>query len=59
MLSIYKSKRFDLIDKLNDTSWYLDDIVTIDNPEFSKHIYWRALQFNKANASDKATSFWV
>ena len=43
-----------------DTSRYLDDIFTIDNPEFEKHIldiYQAELQFNKANTSDKETSF--
>ena len=52
--------RFDLIDKFNDTSRYLDDIFTIDNPEFAEHIrdiYPRELQLNKANTSDKETSF--
>ena len=38
MSNLQKSKRFDLIDKLNDTSRYLDDIFTIDKPEFSEHI---------------------
>ena len=55
-----KSKRFDLIDMSNDTSRYLDDIFTIDNPEFEKHIpdiYPAELQLNKANNSDKETSF--
>ena len=33
-----KSKRFDLIDKFNDTSRYHDDIFTIDDPEFAEHI---------------------
>ena len=53
-------KRFDLIDKFNDTSRYLDDIFTIDNPTFAEHIpdiYPRELQLNKANTSDKETSF--
>ena len=60
MSNLQKSKRFDLIDKFNDTSRYLDDIFTIDNPEFAEHIpdiYPRELQLNKANASDKGTSF--
>ena len=55
-----KSKRFDLIDIFNDTSRYLDDIFTIDNPEFEKHIpdiYPAELQLNNANTSDKETSF--
>ena len=57
---LHKSKRFDLIDMFNDTSQYLDDILTIDNPEFEKHIpdiYPAELQLNKANTSDKETSF--
>ena len=32
MSDLQKSKRFDLIDMFNDTSRYLDDIFTIDNP---------------------------
>ena len=50
MSNLQKSKRFDLIDKINDASRYLDDIFTIDNPEFAKHIrdiYPRELQLNK------------
>ena len=60
MSNLQKSKRFDLIDKFNDTSRYLDDIFTIDNPEFAEHIpdiYPREIQLNKANTSDKETSF--
>ena len=60
MSNLQKSKRFDLIDKFNDTSRYLDDIFTIDNPTFAEHIYdiyQRELQLNKANTSDKETSF--
>ena len=44
----------------NDTSRYLDDILTIDNSEFDKHIldiYPTELQLNKANTSDKEMSF--
>ena len=60
MSNLQKSKRFDLIDKFNDTSQYLYDIFTIDNPEFAEHIpdiYQRELQLNKENTSDKETSF--
>ena len=60
MSDLQKSKRFDLIDMFNDTSRYLDDIFTIDNPEFEKHIpdiYPAELQLNKANTSDTETSF--
>ena len=38
MSNLQKSKRFDVIDKINDTSRYLDDIFTIHNPEFAEHI---------------------
>ena len=60
MSDLYKSKRFDLIDMFNDTSQYIDDIFTIDNPEFEKHIpdiYPAERQLNRANTSDKETSF--
>ena len=60
MSNLHKSKRYDLIDMFNDTSQYLDDIFTIDNPEFEKHIpdiYPTELKLNKANTSDKETSF--
>ena len=38
MSDLQKSKRHDLIDMFNDTSRYLDDIFTIDNPEFEKYM---------------------
>ena len=59
MSNFQKSKRFDLIDKFNDTSRYLDDIFTINNPAFAEHIpdiFPTELQLNKANTSDKETS---
>ena len=43
----------------HDTSWYLDDIFTIDNLEFEIHIpdiYQTVLQSNKTNTWDKDTS---
>ena len=54
MSNLQKSERFDLKDKFNDISRYLDDIFTIDNPEFAEHIpdiYPRELQLNKANTT--------
>ena len=64
MSDLHKSKRHDLIhvEMFNDTrtSRYLDDIFTIDNYEFEKYIpdlYPAELQLNKANTSDKETSF--
>ena len=38
MSNLHRSKQYDLIEKFNDTSRYLHDIFTIDNPEFEKHI---------------------
>ena len=35
MLNLKKSKRFDLLDEFHDTSWYLGDIITIDNLEYA------------------------
>ena len=57
MSNLKKFKRFDLIDKFNDTSRYLYDIFTIDNPEFAEHIPDIYIHLNKANTSDKETSF--
>ena len=53
MSDLYKSKRHDLIDMFNDTSRYLDDIFTIDKPEFEKYIpdiYPAELRLNKADS---------
>ena len=50
--NLHKWKRYDVLDMFNDTSRYLDDIFTIDNPECEKHIpdiYPTELQLNKAN----------
>ena len=60
MANLQTSKQYDLIDVFNDISRYRDDKFTIDNPEFEKHIfdiYQTELQLNKANTSDKETSF--
>ena len=60
MSNLHKSKQYDLIDMFNGTSWYLDDIFTIDNPEFENHIpdiHPTELQLNKAITSDKEPSF--
>ena len=54
------SKKLNLVDKFNNTSRYLDDILTIKSPEFEQHIshiYPAELQLNKANACDKKTPF--
>ena len=61
MSNLQKSQRFDLIDKFNDTSRYLDDIFTTDNLVFAEHIpiYPKELQLNKANTSDKKRLSWI
>ena len=60
MSALHKSKQYHLIEMFNDTSRYLDDIFTIDYPEFEKNIpdiYPTELQLNKAKTSDIETSF--
>ena len=60
MSNLQKSKRFDHIDKFNDTSRYLNDLFTIDVPAFAEHIpdiYPRELQLNKAHTSEKGIAF--
>ena len=50
MSNLHKSKRYDLMHIFNDTSRYLDDIFTIDKPEFEIHIpdiYPTELQLRK------------
>ena len=60
MSNLHKSKQYDLISMFNDISRYLDNIFTIDNTEFEKHIpdiYPTEPALNKAKTSDKETSF--
>ena len=60
MKSLTKEKRHDLIDAINSTSRYLDDLLNIDNIHFEHmvhRIYPAELQLNKANASDTEAAF--
>ena len=60
MSNLHKSKRYNAIDMFKDTSRYLDDIFTINKPEFEKHIpdiYPMELQLNKADTSEKRIFF--
>ena len=45
MSNLHKSKKVDHFDMFNDTFWYLDDMLNIDNHEFEKknliHVYIR------------------
>ena len=50
----------DLIDAINSTSRYLDDLLNIDNIHFEHmvhRIYPAEIQLNKANASDTEAAF--
>ena len=60
MLSLSKDNQSDVIEAFNSTSWYLDDLLNIDNNFFDSminRIYPSELQFNKANMSDTEASF--
>ena len=55
MMSLSDDKQADVIDALNTTSRYLDDILNINNVCFDNmlsQIYPSELQLNKANASE-------
>ena len=59
-MSLSDDKQVDVIDAFNTTSRYLDDILNIYNAYFDNmvsQIYPAELQLNKANTSDKETTF--
>ena len=60
MLSLSDANQSKVIEALNSTSRYLDDLLNIDNNFFGStinHIYPSKLQLNKANVSDTEASF--
>ena len=60
MLSLSDNNQTDIINAINSTSRYLDDLLNIDNPYFEQivgQIYPTELQLNKANSSDTETLF--
>ena len=60
MMSLSGDKQADVIDALNTTSRYLDDILNINNVYFDNMvsiIYPSELQLNKANTSGTEASF--
>ena len=60
MLSLSDNNQSDIIEVINSTSRYLDDLLNIDNPYFEQmvgQIYPTELQLNKANSSDIESSF--
>ena len=56
MLSLSVDNRSDVIEALNSTSRYLDDLLNFDNNLFD-NIYPSELHLNKANLSDADASF--
>ena len=61
ILSLSDDNQFEVIEALNSTSRYLDDLLNIDNNFFDSmvnHIYLSEFQLNKANVSDTEASFW-
>ena len=60
MLSLSDKNQSDIIEALNSTSRYLDDLLNIDNPYFEQmvgQIYPTELQLDKANSSDTEAPF--
>ena len=60
MDSLNQDNQADVIEAFNSTSWYLDDLLNVDNPYFEgmvKQIYPHELQLNKANSTDTEAPF--
>ena len=60
MLSLSEDNQSNVIEAFNSTSWYLDDLLNIDNNFFDSmvnRINPSELQLNKANVSDTEVSF--
>ena len=60
MKDLYIDNQTDVIEAVNSTSRYLDDLLNIGNPYFDgmvNQIYPSELQFNKANTSDTEAPF--
>ena len=60
MLSLSDKNQTDIIEVLNSTSRYLDDLLNIDNPYFEQRLgqnYPTEFQVNQANSSDAEAPF--
>ena len=60
MTSLFNNNQADVIEALN--SRYIDDLFIIDDPYFEgmvNQIYPPQLQFNKYNAPDTESPFWI
>ena len=61
MKSSLRDNQADIIEAFNSTSWYLDDLLNIDNIYFDQIVdltYHTEYQLNKANSSDTKAPFW-
>ena len=59
MLSLSEDNQSDVIEAFNSSSWYLNDLLNIDNNFFDSmvnRIYPSEIQLNKANVSDTEAS---
>ena len=62
MLSLKSDTRSDIIEALNNTSRYLDDIFNIDNPFFDTlfpFLYPKELRLNKTIRPIFRRHFWI
>ena len=62
MLSLSEDNQSDVIEALNSTSRYLDDLLNIDNSFFDSmgnRIYPSELQLNKASFPIPRPHFWI
>ena len=60
MLSLFYNNHAYVIEALNSTTRYLDDLLNINNPYFKRMVgqmYPAKLQLNKANSYDTETPF--
>ena len=60
MLSFSEDNQSDVIEAFNSTSWYLDDLLNIDNDFFDSmvnRVNPLELQLNKVNVSDTDAPF--
>ena len=54
------NNQIDIIEALNSTTRYLDNLLNVDNPYFERmvgQIYQNELQLNKTNSSDIEAPF--
>ena len=62
MLSLSDNNQAGVVETLNSTSRYLDDLLKLDNLYFEQmvsQIYPTEIQLNKTNSSDTEARFWA